>query len=162
MRLLWEKIQQTVYSTAAQDLDLANNNSDILSRHRRLNCSTVARNSLKHPQSRTRTACENCAKLKLRCSEPNPCGKCQRKNIPCVRRSREWTIDPTEADNATPENPLGTQFDPGRKPGNQQETPDNTTPEVSVYKPQILGIAGTDFEARRESRPADYGREWRH
>jgi hypothetical protein len=53
-------------------------------------------------------------------------------------------IDPTDADNATPENPPRTQLDLVCEGECQQKTPESTTPEFSGYMPQVLGITGYD------------------
>lgn len=83
---------------------LAKYPSDLLNRHRRINCLTVTRDRAKHPRSRGRSACDSCAKAKLRCSSSVPCSRCLKKGIPCERRTLERSSNPTEAAEAFPEN----------------------------------------------------------
>ncbi|KAL5048222.1 hypothetical protein BDW71DRAFT_213635 [Aspergillus fruticulosus] len=81
------------------------NRCDLLNRHRKMSCSTVTRDWLKQPHSRGRSACESCAKAKLRCSSSVPCSRCQNKGISCVRKLTKASTDPSEADDVFPENP---------------------------------------------------------
>ncbi|KAE8324438.1 hypothetical protein BDV39DRAFT_217132 [Aspergillus sergii] len=86
------------------------NRCDLLNRHRKLNCSTVTRDRrVKQPQTRNRSACAHCAKAKLRCSPSDPCSRCQKKNIPCVRKSGDSLTDSIDTDDMVPERPLHTR-----------------------------------------------------
>ncbi|KAE8414346.1 fungal-specific transcription factor domain-containing protein [Aspergillus pseudocaelatus] len=80
------------------------NRCDLLNRHRRTNCLTVTRDRAKPPRSRGRSACDSCAKAKLRCSSSVPCGRCLKKGIPCEKKTLERSSNLTEAAEALPEN----------------------------------------------------------
>ncbi|KAB8219515.1 hypothetical protein BDV33DRAFT_191976 [Aspergillus novoparasiticus] len=120
------------------------NRCDLLNRHRKLNCSTVTRDRrVKQPQTRNRSACDHCAKAKLRCSPSDPCSRCQKKNIPCVRKSGNRLTDSIDTDDMGPERPPHTRTDSIPKFGCQQDAQAAMAPNVSLCAmPQIpLGTA---------------------
>jgi hypothetical protein len=72
--------------------------SDLLTRHRRISCSTVTKGRRKESQTRIRGACDSCATAKVRCSPSLPCTRCAKKGIPCTKRAGQRSTDLTECD----------------------------------------------------------------
>ncbi|KAL2811622.1 fungal-specific transcription factor domain-containing protein [Aspergillus granulosus] len=81
------------------------NRCDLLTRHSKISCSAVPKNTPKDPQTRTRFACDGCAKAKVRCSTTVPCIRCQKKGISCLRKPLGRSADPTVPSDVFPLNP---------------------------------------------------------
>ncbi|KAE8343344.1 hypothetical protein BDV24DRAFT_172740 [Aspergillus arachidicola] len=115
------------------------NRCDLLNRHRKLNCSTVTRvRRVQQPQTRNRSACDHCAKAKLRCSPSDPCSRCQKKNIPCVRKSGDSLTDSIDTDDMGPARPPHTRTDSIPEFGCQQDAQAAMAPNLSLCAiPQI-------------------------
>ncbi|KAL2847079.1 fungal-specific transcription factor domain-containing protein [Aspergillus pseudodeflectus] len=76
------------------------NRCDLLTRHRRISCSTVTKGKPKQSQTRIRGACDRCATAKVRCSPSLPCTRCVNKGIPCTKRAGQRSTALTECDDA--------------------------------------------------------------
>ncbi|KAE8310505.1 fungal-specific transcription factor domain-containing protein [Aspergillus transmontanensis] len=129
------------------------NRCDLLNRHRKQNCSTVTRDRrVKQPQTRNRSACDQCAKAKVRCSPSDPCSRCQRKNIPCVRKSGDSLTDSIDTDDMVPGTPPHTRTDSVPELECQQDNQGAMAPSVSLCAlPQTLlgtGNGGTEASPR--------------
>lgn len=141
-----------------------NVDSDLLYRHRKLNCSTVTRDRrVKQPQTRNRSACDHCAKAKLRCSPSDPCSRCQKKNIPCVRKSGNSSTDSIDTDDMRPERPPHTHTDSIPEFGCQQDAQAAMAPMYLLVLCRRFHWAQVSLpKARGGSRPTDHGRKWRY
>ncbi|KAL4801519.1 fungal-specific transcription factor domain-containing protein [Aspergillus unguis] len=85
------------------------NRCDLLQRHRKTSCLALPKERVKLPHTRSRSACNSCAKAKLRCSASVPCSRCRKKGISCVRKPTKSSTDTSESDIVFPETPLDAQ-----------------------------------------------------
>lgn len=73
---------------------------------------------MKLPRTRSRSACDGCARAKARCSSSVPCHRCQEKGISCEKKALREPVnastDPAEAKDA-PENPSKTHYELDRQ-----------------------------------------------
>ncbi|KAL3451425.1 fungal-specific transcription factor domain-containing protein [Aspergillus insuetus] len=76
------------------------NRGDLLTRHKRISCTTVTRGKRKEPQTRIRGACDSCAAAKVRCSSSLPCTRCIKKGISCTKRGEQISTESPEIGDA--------------------------------------------------------------
>lgn len=133
MWLLWEGFQSMVNCPLPFIMRfLANRNSDLLNRHIKLSCVTGKRS-----QIRGRSACDACAKAKLRCSRSVPCTRCRDKGISCLREPTKSSTNQTETENATLEtSPWTTQCASVQ----ESELPQNNDHEDIAPDPPLFSL----------------------